>query len=186
MSISWLLRLFAIVMKSSDLVAFLVAAFIVNLVSSYLPAGAWYNYEYILISYNLFLIWLVIETEHVKHISLPIGISLLTHAVCLVLIVPIGMGIGVIPYFEYLRFCVPVLAYIELKWLITLGVKKKQKRPVSVPVSTDIVQATADDHDAWIEYLSHRDPRLRKPGMSVKEEYEQWLAARAKSRSGSS
>jgi hypothetical protein len=183
MGIKWLLRLLAMVMKSSDLIAFLVAAFIANFVSRFLPEGAWYNYYYLLISYNLFLLWLVIEIEHVKKISLPIGISLLTHVVCLVLIIPVGRGIGVIPYFEYIRFCVPVLAYIELKWLITLGVKKKQKTPVSVPVSTVIAQATADDNDAWVHYLAHRDPRLRKPGMSVKEEYEQWLAARAKNRS---
>jgi hypothetical protein len=168
------------VVKSSDLLAFLVSAFIANLVSRFLPESAWYNYEYILISYNLFLIWLVIEAKQVKGISLPFGISTLTHAVCLVLIVPIGMGNGVIPYFEYVRFCVPTLAYIERKWLISLGVKKMQEPPVSVPASTVISEATADDNEAWIKYLSHRDPRLQKPGMSIKNEYEQWLAARAK------
>ena len=182
MGISWLLRLLAMVVKSSDLIAFLVSAFIANLVSRFLPEGAWYNYDYILISYNLFFIWLVITTVHMKRISLPIGISFMTHAVCLVLIVPIGMGNGVIPYFEYVRFCVPTLAYIERKWIISLGVKKMQEPPVSVPVSAVIAEATADDHEAWIKYLSNRDPRLQKPGISIKEEYEKWLDARAKKR----
>jgi hypothetical protein len=182
MGISWLLRLLAMVMKSSDLIAFLVAAFIANLVSRFLPEGAWYNYDYLLISYNLFLLWLVIVIVRVKGISLHIGMSLTTHIVCLFLIVPIGMGYGVIPYFEYVRFCVPTLAYIERNWLINLGVRKKQEPPVSVPVSTVIAEATADDHDAWVHYLSHRNPRSLKSGMSIKDEYEQWLAARAKSR----
>jgi len=178
--------LLAKVVKSSDLVAFLVSAFIANLVSRFLPEGAWYNYDYILISYNLFLIWLVIEAEHVKGISFPIGLSLITHAVCLVLIVPIGMGNGVIPYFEYVRFCVPALAYIERKWLINLGVETKQEPLVSAPISTVIAEATADDNEAWIKYLSRRDPRSLKPGMSIKEEYEQWLVTRAKKRAANS
>lgn len=182
MGIFSMLRLLAMVVKSSDLVAFLVFAFIANLVSRFLPEGAWYNYDYIFISYNLFLLWLVIVAVHVKGISLPIGVSIMTHAVCLVLIVPIGMGNGVIPYFEYVRFCVPTLAYVERKWLFNLGVKKEQEPPVNVPISTAIAEATADDHEAWIKYLSRRDPRLRKPGVSIKEEYEQWLVARAKKR----
>lgn len=186
MGIFSLLRLFAMVVKSSDLVAFLVSAFIANLVSSLLPEGAWYNYDYLLFSYNLFLIWLVIDAEHVKGFTLPIGLSLMTHAVCLVLIIPIGMGDGVIPYFEYVRFAVPLLAYIELKWLISLGVKTKKEPPVSAPISTVMAEATADDHEAWVYYLSHRDPRLQKPGVSIKEEYERWLAARAKKRAGTS
>lgn len=181
MSISWL-RLLAMVVKSSDFLAFLVAAFIANMVSSLLPQGEWYNYDYILISYNLFLLWLVIETKHVKGISLPIGISLMTHAVCLVLIIPVGMGDGVIPYFEYLRFCVPMLAYVELKWLKSLGTKKQQEPPARVPLSAVVAEATADDHEEWIKYLANRSPRSLKPGMTIKDEYEQWLADRAERR----
>ena len=163
-------------------VAFVFCVLLGSILASFLPEGAWYNYDYILISFNLFLIWLVISTVHRKGISLPIGISLMTHAVCLVLIVPIGMGNGVIPYFEYVRFFVPMLAYIEQKWIISLGVMKMQEPLVSVPVSTVLAEATADDNEAWIHYLSNRDPRLQKPGISIKEEYEKWLDARAKRR----
>jgi len=49
-----------------------------------------------------------------------------------------------------------------------------------------IATATGEDYEAWTQYLSHRDSRLRKPGLTVKEEYEQWMVARLKSRSGSS
>jgi hypothetical protein len=92
------------------------------------------------------------------------------------------MGNGVIPYFEYVRFFVPMLAYIEQKWIISLGVMKMQEPLVSIPVSTVLAEATADDNEAWIQYLSNRDPRLQKPGISIKEEYEKWLDARAKKR----
>jgi hypothetical protein len=184
MGIFSLLRMLAKAAKSSDLVAFLVSAFIANFVSRFLPEGKWYNYDYILISYNLFLIWLVVKAERVERISLPIGLTLTTHAVSLVLIAPIGLGDGVIPYFEYLRFCVPTLAYIEQKWLLTLGAKKQQKPTASIPVSKVMEDATADDHEAWLHYLSTRDPRLQRPGMSIKDEYEKWLAARAGKRGG--
>ena len=185
MGIVSLVRLFGKVVRSSDLVAFLVSAFVANLVASLL-LDTWYNYAYIFLSYHLFLIWLVIDAKHEKKITLPIGLTITTHAVCFILIIPTGLGDGVILYFEYLRFCIPTLAYIELKWLINLGVKKQQEPPVNVPMSNVVAAATAEDHEAWLHYLTHRDPRLLKPGMSIKEEYEQWLADRARKRGATS
>lgn len=45
-----------------------------------------------------------------------------------------------------------------------------------------IMNATAQDHEDWLRERARQNPTHRKPGMSVKEEYEHWLMARFKAR----
>jgi Zn-dependent oligopeptidase len=40
----------------------------------------------------------------------------------------------------------------------------------------------ASDEKEWLRYLSQALRTYRKPGVSLKEEHQQWLAARAQSR----
>jgi hypothetical protein len=174
-------RLFTRFIKGADLVAFLISVFLAYMVASLLPAGTWANYAFILIAYHLFLAWLVIDADHAKGFSLPIGSTILTHAACLVIIIPFGMGGSFIPFFSYVRFGVVALAVFERDWLFSGG-RKMKEQPVSIPISNVIAEATAEDHEAWLKHLSTRNPLSRKPGMTVQEEYEQWLLARAKRR----
>jgi len=60
----------------------------------------------------------------------------------------------------------------------------KQEVPSSPPITAAraVAIATSEDQEAWTHYLAHRDPRLRKPGVSIKVEYEQWMVARVNSR----
>jgi hypothetical protein len=156
-----------------------------------LPAGAWSTFVSILVSYHLFLIWLVITAEHKTGLSLPIGSTILTHLACLAVVVTLGIGRNVIPYFGLIRYFIPAMAPFECKWLFSanpakLAEEKKKEIPVAavekVDASKVLATATGADYEAWSQYLAHRDPRLRKPGMSIKEEYEQWMVARVKSR----
>ena len=52
--------------------AFIISSLIGFVVARYLFEGAWAAYAYILISYHLFLVWLVITAEHETGFSLPI------------------------------------------------------------------------------------------------------------------
>lgn len=186
MGILSLVRLLTRFVKGADLVAFLVSAFLAFIVASLLPDGTWANYAFILIAYHLFLTWLVIDADRGKGLSLSIGSTILTHVACIVIIIPFGMGGSFIPLFSYFRVGVAALAVFERDWLFS-GNRKMKEIPVSSEVKGDTsrasANATGEDYAAWSDYLAHRDPRLRKPGMSVKEEYEQWMVARVKSRS---
>lgn len=42
--------------------------------------------------------------------------------------------------------------------------------------------STGEEDNEFIKYLSHAIRPFRKPGVSVKQEYELWLRARAKTR----
>src|ERR1035437_2658747 len=173
------------------LVVFLICSACGFFAGHYLPAGAWSTFVSFLVSYHLFLIWLVITAEHKTGLSLPIGSTILTHLACLAVVVTLGIGRNVIPYFGLIRYFIPAPAPFECTWLFSantakLADEKKKEIPGSAEekaaVSRAIAMATGEDHEVWSHYLSHRDPRLRKPGMSIKEEYEQWMVARVKSR----
>jgi hypothetical protein len=137
----------------------------------------------------------VIDADHKPGVSLPIVSTILTHLACLGIILFYGMGEDVIPFYRILRFGVIALAIFERNWLFSanpakLKEEKKKENPDAAEnkavAARAIATATGEDYEAWTHYLVHRDPRLRKPGMSVKDEYEQWMVARIKSRSLSS
>lgn len=46
-----------------------------------------------------------------------------------------------------------------------------------------ILGATAEDHEEWLKERGTQNPTHRKIGVTVREEYEQWLLARALARS---
>jgi len=184
MGILSLVRLFTRFVKAADLVAFLICAFLGYMASTLVPDGSWANYTFILVFYHLFLVWLLIDADHKTGVSLSIVSVILTHLACLAIIVFYGMGHGVIPFYRVLRFGVIALAIFERNWLFSGG-KKKQVLPVAAPINPVIAEATAEDQEAWLNHLATRSPLSRKPGISIKDEYVEWLTARANKRSAS-
>ena len=88
-------------LKGRDLAAFLVSGILGYLAGTRMPEGAWSVYTSILVSYHLFLAWLVIDADHEAGISLPIASSIITHMACLAVIVPFGMGRHFIPFLVF-------------------------------------------------------------------------------------
>jgi hypothetical protein len=189
-------------------VAFLICSAIGFIVGRQLPAGDWSTYTSILLSYHLFLGWLVLTAEHEAGFSMPIVSTIITHLACVTLVVAFAVGRHAIPFFGVIRYLIPGLAPFERDWLFRgdsskrEDSSKKEKTPAAVPATKratkpdaaiDAVDAaaaraaivdsaTGEDYEAWRNYLINRNPRSRKPGMSIKEEYETWLIARVKNR----
>jgi hypothetical protein len=42
--------------------------------------------------------------------------------------------------------------------------------------------ASGEDYEAWAYHLAHRNPLARRPGTTIRDEYEQFMAARIRSR----
>lgn len=185
-------------LASKNGAAFIVSSLIGFVVARYLFEGEWAIFAYILISYHLFLVWLVITAEHETGFSLPIFTTLLTHLACVGLVVGITIERHYIPFFGLIRYFIPAMAPFERDWLFSANaakppsilkeekVVKKKGIPVVVvdkeAIANAIANATGEDHEAWTKYLAKRDSRLRKPGITVREEYEQWMVARVSSR----
>ena len=173
-----------------NVVAFVFCTLAGYIVSSFLPEGAWFIFAYVLVTYHLFLVWLVMTAEFEAGFTPPIGSTILTHLICLILVVFIGIELRHIPYFGLIRYVVPALGVFEIKWLFDRGKKKKevevssQKAAAAAARAASAVTAavTVDDYQEWLRYLAMPDRPPRKPGTTVEDEYKQWLLARARSR----
>jgi hypothetical protein len=177
---------------------FLVCSLIGFLLAHYLPEGAWSAYAPILISYHLYLAFLVFTAENRAGFSMPVFSTILTHSAFLALLVGLAVGRHYVPFFGLIRIFIPALAPFESTWLFSGGMPKKQvpQETIAAPTaasanqdqSTTVVSAppeaeyTADEHTAWIRYLTHPRRAFRKPGLSVADEFKLWQAARAQYR----
>lgn len=144
----------------------------------YLLAGPLAIYASILISYHLFLAYLVITAERETGMSLPWAQTVLTHGACLAFLIGTAMGRDYIPLFGLLRYLLPGLAPFEAEWLFSGGRRKpgmEMPRP-HVPMP----DCTASDYDDFLQYLCQERRAFRKPGRSVREEHVLWMADRVK------
>src|ERR1035441_10714543 len=109
------------------LVVFLICSGIGYLLGTYLP-DPWSAYVSILVSYHLFLFWLVITADHETGFSMPVLSTILTHAACLALLVGLAFGRRYVPFLGLVRMFVPALAPFECNWLFSAGTVRKADR----------------------------------------------------------
>jgi hypothetical protein len=167
-------------LEGPDIAAFFAATLLGYLAGAIVPAGSWSIYVSILVSYHLFLAWLVFSTEQKTGASLPIASTIVTHLACLAVVIPLGMGRRHIPYFGVFRYAIASLAIFERGWLFSGKTGEPKSEPAPIPAA--VITATADDFQEWQRYLAQQKPGSRKPGTSIKAEYEQWLLARSQNR----
>jgi hypothetical protein len=67
-------------------------------------------------------------------------------------------------------------------WLKGSGNGPKQKEPAKAEEPAPQYEVTAEDHDMWLLHRSKAGPSVLKAGISVKDEYNSWMRARAKER----
>ncbi len=178
------------------LAVFLICSGVGYLLGHYLP-DPWAAYVSILVSYHLFLGWLLITADHEAGFSFPILSTVVTHLACLALLIGLAMGQRYVPFLGLVRIFVPGLAPFECNWLFSGGRKKKDAAEAPVDPQTvasgTATAATAapapvepeytfDDHDEWQRYLAKPNRPFRKAGLPIGEEFKRWHAARAQSR----
>jgi hypothetical protein len=167
-------------LEGRDILGFVLANLLGFLAGTLVPDGPWAVYTSILVAYHLFLAWLILLDEHKTGVSLPIGSTIVTHAACMVVVLPLGMGRHYIPFFGLFRYAIAGLALFERKWLFLE--ESSQPKPQAVPGTVPIPVDTAEDYQEWLNHLAQQKPGSRKLGSSLKAEYEQWLIARVNSR----
>src|SRR5450631_3277672 len=182
------------------LAVFLICSGIGYLLGRFLP-GPWAAYVSILVSYHLFLAWLLITAEHEAGFSFPIVSTVVTHLACLAVLIGLAMGQRYVPILGLVRIFVPGLAPFECNWLFSGGRKKKDA--AEAPVATQTAAAgtaasvatapappeleyTFEDHDEWQRYLSRPNRPFRKAGLPIGDEFKLWHAARARGRATAS
>jgi hypothetical protein len=113
--------------EGKDALPYVVAVAVGYLAGRFVPDPTWAIYTSVLISYHLFLVWIVISGEKEAGLSLPILTTVLTHAGCVFLAVAVTMARHYIPFFGILRFGVTAVAVFERNWLFG----EARKKPLS-------------------------------------------------------
>ena len=168
-------------LEGSSIAGFVLASLLGYLAGTLVPQGAWAAYTSILVSYHVFLAWLIVWDDKKTGVSLPIVSTILTHAACLAVVLTLGMGRHYIPFFGFFRYTIAALAIFERGWLFS-GVESHRRAPPPDPVTTPLPAVTGEEYQEWLHYLAQQKLRSRKLGGSVKAEYEQWILARATNR----
>ena len=167
-------------LEGEDFAAFLVSAGVGFVVGSLIQDLDWSVYLSIIVSYHLFLAWLVMNSSGKAGLSMSLPATVLTHAACMV----VALGPAVIsshksPVFSLFRYGIAALALFERGWLFSA---EQQKTPTMEEAENAVpalsIKPTAEDEVAWIEYLSKRRPGMTRPGVTIRQEHEAWLRSR--------
>jgi hypothetical protein len=172
-------------LEGKDYVALVVCAVMGIFLASFLPDGPWTVYVPMLVSYHLFLGWMVATAEHEATVTMPLWETIVTHVCCVIVVVCFGKAsqyLHYIPFFaslrSVLRCSVAAMAIFERDWLFK---GPSVKEVVVAPTSTTVMAATVDDFRDWQSYIAQQKPPFPGPGTTLKAEYERWLLARGKS-----
>jgi hypothetical protein len=143
-------------------------------ISRFIPDGPLAVLLPLLVSYHLLLGVLVITAMQDKGHKLNLIPAILTHAAFFVLLLIAATAGAMIPYFEYLRFLLPALAYVEL----TVLFRGKGGRAAEGHDAAS--NSTAEDYEDFILYMRGNNRPFQRPGFTIRDEFNCWLAHRAK------
>ncbi len=165
-------------------IVFLFCSLIGFAIGNYLLTGAAAAYVSVIVSYHLYLIFLIATAAKKTGLSLPIGQTTITHLAFLALVVSLPYLRHDIPFFSIVKLFVPALAPFEAKWLF--GKEKheddSQKIPLSLPAEQLLKAATAEDDEAFLEYMRRPNRHFQRRAKGIREEYALWLEDRTKKR----
>ena len=172
-----------------DLVAFFVACFIGLIVRVFLPVEPWSIGIAVLVSFHLFLAWLLIGSNQEVPLGKDTFSTIATHLACTAVVYCVAWSAQAIGHYglfaafpgvRFLGFLIVLLAIHEQRWLLTGRKRSFQSQQPEAP-SPDFT-LSGEDYEEFLRYLAARDPISVRPGTSVTAEYTQWRVARARSR----
>jgi hypothetical protein len=111
------MELLMLLLRGKDLAALICAGALGYLAGRLVPSGWPSICISILLSYHLFLAWLLLTSECKVAISLSAVESLGTHLACLAIVLSLGMGRLFIPFFDVVCCFFAGLAFFERDWL---------------------------------------------------------------------
>jgi hypothetical protein len=170
-------------LEGEDFAAFLVSAGVGYAVGTMIKDLEWSVYASILVSYHLFLAWLVMNSSGKARLAMSLPVTVLTHAACMI----VALGPAVIssrtsPVFSLFRYSIAAMALFERGWLFTAEQNNPTVEEADAAVPALSIKPSTEDELAWHEYLSKRRPGMTKPGVTIRQEHEAWLRARADQR----
>jgi hypothetical protein len=160
----------------------------------FLPNVSLFGLVSAMVSYHLFLAWLVFEQNREGILTLPLFQTIVSHLAFIAVVYALHRAIGVINSSHSiillqskdgvsyaLGLLIPGVAVFERGWLFS-GTGRRINKPTVVAPDSAVYTATTDDYIEWQRLLASGKRPPAKRGMTLKDEYEQWAAARAQAR----
>lgn len=154
-----------------DWLALFVSGCLGYLAGYYMPHGWPSILTTMLVSYHLFLVWLLFNAKHGLQTIKSFGYVASIHLACLVVIVSLGSGQLVVPHFDWVCTGIALLAYFERGWLF-------EPRYAVAAEAEEPIASSEEEYHEWLEYSARQGSAASGPGNSRKLEFEQWLRAR--------
>jgi hypothetical protein len=182
-------------LKPMDVAAFIASSIIGGIAGfMFLPDVSLFGLVSGLVSYHLFLAWLVFDQEREGLLTLPIVSTVLYHLAFMAVIYATHRAIGAInsSHLIYLipgkdgvsyalGILIPAIAIFERGWLFS-GKGRRVNTPTVVAADSAVFTATTEDYIEWQRLLASGQRPPTRPGITLKDQYEQWAAARAQAR----
>ena len=148
---------------------------------NYLPDTPLSPYIPLLVSYHLFVIYLIahvgVTGDQKIGLSMSIPVAFISHLAFVGAMIGMVMGRRYVPLFGLIQYAVPSLAPFEVQWIFEGAKKGKDSdEPARMP------EGTMEDYAEFVEYMKNRNRKYEKAGQSIHEEYEVWAKARSKRR----
>jgi hypothetical protein len=182
-------------LEPMDVGAFIISS-ILGAIAGYffLPDVSLFGLVSGMVSYHLFLAWLVFEQDREGLLTLPILQTIVSHLAFIAVVYALHRAIGainsshvlyLIPSKRGLTYAlgllIPGVALFERGWLFS-GKGRRVNKPTVVAADSAVYSATTEDYIEWQRLLASGQRPPAKRGMTLKDEYEQWAAARAQAR----
>lgn len=158
-------------LKRGDWLALPISAGLGYLAGYYMPSGWPSILAAMLVSYHLFLVWLLLTAKDELQTMKSLGYAASVHLACLVVIVSLGSGQLFVPHFNWVCTCVALLAFFERSWLF-------ETRQVEYSEAEDPVASSEEEYHEWLAYVARQGSNAPGFGDSRKQQFEQWLRAR--------
>lgn len=160
-------------------VVYLLCVGVGYLAGNFLPDTPLSPYIPILVSYHLFVIFLIarvgVTGDQKVGLSMPIPIAFISHLAFVGAMIGMVMGRRYVPLFGLIQYAVPSLAPFEVQWIFEGAKKGKDPdQPERMP------EGTMEDYAQFVEYMKQSNRKFQRAGQSIKEEYEVWSKAQNK------
>jgi len=171
-------------LKATDAIGYLLALVAGYVAGTLVSDVSLSIFVSILVSYHFLLVWLLVTHSGKIGLSMPLWATALTHAGCVVLAVTPATMIGRSGIVHLLfRYGVVSLALFERSWLFSQEPSTSRTVEESAPAAdASPIRPTPEDELAWMEYLKTRRPGMTKPGVTIRQEHQDWLLARQQQR----
>jgi hypothetical protein len=166
-------------------IVFVICSLIGFVIGHYLLAGATAAYLSSIVSYHLYLGFLVATAKKKAGFSMPVWQTIVTHLAFLSAVIGLPYLRDQIPFFRIVSIFIPALAPFEAGWLFSKERENRwdeapQQSKLDPPAEQLLNDATPEDHESFLKYMQQSNRKFRKPGLAIRDEFALWLADRAR------